>query len=170
MSAGLMCAMWSSTVTDRDVCTRCTLQAAKTSNPTSDNRRNTMHCSTYGGMRKTYRDRGLWTRDPGQSLMFVNPEGSLMRATGSVIRNLFVISTFIAPFAYAQERGAAQAADQAVPADLKPLLAPHRSEMRLVITRYNADRGLLESNYAGQAGAGGNVQSGRGGGGGGGGG
>jgi Bacterial protein of unknown function (DUF885) len=36
-----------------------------------------------------------------------------------------------------------------VPADLRPLLAPHRSEMRLVSLRYNADRSLLGGNYAG---------------------
>lgn len=39
-----------------------------------------------------------------------------------------------------------------VPADLRPLLAPRRSEMRLVTLRYNADRNLLVGNYAGNAG------------------
>jgi hypothetical protein len=39
--------------------------------------------------------------------------------------------------------------DLTVPADLKPLLAPRRSEMRLVAVRYNADRQLLTTNYAG---------------------
>src|SRR5664279_378829 len=40
-------------------------------------------------------------------------------------------------------------AGAAVPADLKPLLAPRVSEMRLVVTRYNADRNTLNANYAG---------------------
>ena len=36
-----------------------------------------------------------------------------------------------------------------VPKDLRPLLTPRQSEMRLVTTRYNADRNLLATNYAG---------------------
>jgi uncharacterized protein DUF885 len=36
-----------------------------------------------------------------------------------------------------------------VPKDLRPLLTPRHSEMKLIITRYNADRNLLISNYAG---------------------
>src|SRR5262249_43556109 len=36
---------------------------------------------------------------------------------------------------------------QAVPSDLKPLLLPRRSEMRLVVARYNQDRTLLGGNY-----------------------
>ena len=44
---------------------------------------------------------------------------------------------------------------QDVPSDLKPLLAPRASEMRLVVVRYTADRGLLNGNYAGGAGRGG---------------
>src|SRR5579862_6327852 len=39
-----------------------------------------------------------------------------------------------------------------VPTDLKPLLAPRHSEMRLVIARYAADRALISANYAGAAG------------------
>jgi uncharacterized protein (DUF885 family) len=39
-----------------------------------------------------------------------------------------------------------------VPADLKPLLAKPVSEMRLVVTRYNADRQTLNTNYAGPGG------------------
>src|SRR5262249_53906841 len=39
-----------------------------------------------------------------------------------------------------------------VPADLKPLLARPVSEMRLVVTRYNADRQTLNANYAGPSG------------------
>jgi Bacterial protein of unknown function (DUF885) len=42
-----------------------------------------------------------------------------------------------------------------VPKDLRPLLAPRHSEMRLVVTRYNADRNLLATNYAGVTNAGG---------------
>src|SRR5689334_5190423 len=43
----------------------------------------------------------------------------------------------------------------AVPKDLRPLLAPRHSEMRLVTTRYNADRNLLVTNYAGVTNTGG---------------
>ena len=49
-----------------------------------------------------------------------------------------------------------------VPADLKPLLAKPVSEMRLVVTRYNADRQTLNANYAGPGGF--NMPGGRGGG------
>lgn len=45
-----------------------------------------------------------------------------------------------------------QAQDQVVPADLKPLLAKPASEMRLVVTRYNADRATLNLNFAGPGG------------------
>jgi hypothetical protein len=41
----------------------------------------------------------------------------------------------------------AQAA-AAVPADLKPLLAPRQSEMRLVLVRYELDRTIISCNYA----------------------
>lgn len=51
------------------------------------------------------------------------------------------------------------AAELPVPSDLRPLLAQHRSEIRLVAARYTADRILLSGNYAG------NVAGGRGGGG-----
>src|SRR5262245_25728189 len=51
--------------------------------------------------------------------------------------------------------------DLTVPSDLRPLLAPHRSEMRLVAVRYTADRQLLTTNYAGTGG--GNRAGGRGG-------
>src|SRR5262249_21989681 len=39
-----------------------------------------------------------------------------------------------------------------VPRDLKPLLAKPASEMRLVVTRYHADRQTLNANYAGPGG------------------
>jgi hypothetical protein len=54
------------------------------------------------------------------------------------------------------------AQDSGVPADLKPLLAKPASEMRLVVTRYNADRQTLNQNFAGPGG----FNMGRGGGGG----
>ena len=41
-----------------------------------------------------------------------------------------------------------------VPVDLRPLLAPRHSEMRMVTLRYGADRALLAGNYAGNAGGG----------------
>ena len=42
----------------------------------------------------------------------------------------------------------APAQDQGVPADLRPLLLPPQSEMRLVVLRYSADRNTLNGNYA----------------------
>jgi len=49
-----------------------------------------------------------------------------------------------------------QAQDQAVPTDLKPLLASPQSEMRMVVQRYTLDRNTLSGNYAnGSAGRGG---------------
>jgi uncharacterized protein (DUF885 family) len=47
------------------------------------------------------------------------------------------------------------AQEQAVPADLKPLLAAARSEMRMVVQRYNLDRSTLSGNYANGSGRGG---------------
>jgi len=44
------------------------------------------------------------------------------------------------------------AQNAAVPQDLQPLLAKPASEMRLVVTRYNADRQTLSANYAGAGG------------------
>ena len=44
---------------------------------------------------------------------------------------------------------------QAAPQDLTPLLAKPTSEMRLVVTRYNADRNTLIGHFAGQSGRGG---------------
>jgi len=45
-------------------------------------------------------------------------------------------------------------ASATVPPDLKPLLASPASEVRLVVTRYQADRALLAGNYAGPSGSG----------------
>ena len=61
-----------------------------------------------------------------------------------------VVSILAAVTAPAQVPGS-----DSVPQDLRPLLAPHRSEMRLVLLRYSADRSLLAGNYAGNAGRGG---------------
>ena len=43
----------------------------------------------------------------------------------------------------------AAAPDQAPPKDLRPLLSPRQSEMRLVTVRYTLDRGTLTGNYLG---------------------
>jgi hypothetical protein len=49
----------------------------------------------------------------------------------------------------AQAPRVAPAVDQPVPRDLRPLLTPRASEMRLVVTRYTLDRGTLSGNYIG---------------------
>jgi hypothetical protein len=54
----------------------------------------------------------------------------------------------------AADRESQQQPSAAVPADLKPLLVGPASEMRLVVTRYQADRNTLAGNYAGPSGAG----------------
>jgi hypothetical protein len=70
-----------------------------------------------------------------------------------------------APVAQGRTGGAApQAATDAVPSDLRPLLSPPQSEMRLVVQRYTLDRSTLEGNYAGAAGGGRGGRGGRGGG------
>ena len=48
-----------------------------------------------------------------------------------------------------EARAQAVRAEQAVPSDLRPLLQPRRSELRLVVTRYHADRALLATNFPG---------------------
>ena len=68
-----------------------------------------------------------------------------------------------APSGIFAERDQTAQPAQAVPADLKPLLAAPVSEMRLVVTRYRADRTTLAGNYAGPSGGGGG-RGGRGGG------
>ena len=64
------------------------------------------------------------------------------------VRRLTIVSVallaFLIPATQAQEAG--------VPSDLKPLLAKPVSEMRLVVTRYNADRQTLNQNFAGPGG------------------
>jgi hypothetical protein len=54
----------------------------------------------------------------------------------------------------AADRESQSQASASVPADLKPLLVGPASEMRLVVTRYQADRTTLAGNYAGPSGAG----------------
>ena len=67
-----------------------------------------------------------------------------------VTRLALVLCTTITSTAIAQA-GPAGVRDS-VPADLRSLLAPHRSEMRLVTLRYSQDRTLLLGNYPGAAG------------------
>lgn len=66
------------------------------------------------------------------------------------------------PSAWLQEasRAAAQSPDT-VPSDLRQLLTPRRSEMRLVSLRYTLDRATLEGNYAGAPGGPGGGRAGR---------
>jgi VWFA-related protein len=79
-----------------------------------------------------------------------------------MVRLALVVVSVMVPVTIAADRDVAAQAVQAVPADLKPLLAGPTSEMRLVVTRYTLDRNTLSGNYAGGSGRGG----GRGGGGG----
>jgi hypothetical protein len=86
----------------------------------------------------------------------------------SIVAPLLLVSIAIAPAAHAQRGrgGPASPADSTVPANLRSLLAPKRSEMRLVIQRYANDRTLLAGNYAGSQpaqGGGGRGAGGRGG-------
>ena len=60
--------------------------------------------------------------------------------------------TIVAAALIALAIGGVQAQDTGVPADLKPLLAKPASELRLVVTRYNADRLTLNQNFAGPGG------------------
>ena len=55
------------------------------------------------------------------------------------------------------------AQEQAVPTDLRPLLAAPQSEMRMVVQRYTLDRATLSGNYANGAARGGGGGRGRGG-------
>lgn len=60
--------------------------------------------------------------------------------------------TIVAATLFALSIPTLQAQDRTVPTDLRPLLAKPASEMRLVVTRYTADRGELNRNYAGRGG------------------
>ncbi|MCX6539757.1 MAG: DUF885 family protein [Acidobacteria bacterium] len=70
-----------------------------------------------------------------------------------------IVAILAGPFAarsVAQQGTSTQAPEtQAVPADLRPLLAAPDSEMRLVTQRYTLDRATLSGNYAGGGRAGG---------------
>jgi hypothetical protein len=67
-----------------------------------------------------------------------------------VTRLALVLCTTVTSAALAQA-GPAGVRDT-IPADLRPLLAPHRSEIRLVTLRYSQDRNLLVGNYPGAGG------------------
>ena len=74
------------------------------------------------------------------------------RRVSLAVAALFLVLTF---------RPLAQ--EQAVPGDLKPLLAAPQSEMRMVVQRYTLDRQTLSGNYANGAARGGRGGRGRGG-------
>src|SRR6187401_2034766 len=71
-------------------------------------------------------------------------------------------ASVLLPMGVAADRAPALTQAPGVPSDLKPLLAAPASEMRLVVTRYNADRSTLIGDYAGRANAGARGQGGRG--------
>ena len=64
-------------------------------------------------------------------------------ATGLMIAAIVITATVVMAF------GQTATPDAGVPKDLRPLLTPRHSEMKLVVTRYSEDRNLLASNYAG---------------------
>lgn len=71
----------------------------------------------------------------------------------SAARFGFLLATLVsAAIGPAGAQDSTTAAPPAVPSDLRPLLTPRRSETRLVVVRYNADRALLAGNYAGNTG------------------
>src|SRR3954463_5701515 len=85
-----------------------------------------------------------------------------MRLSNLAITPVVVLALSFAPAMGGAQRGRGgptAPADSTVPADLRSLLAPRRSEMRLVIQRYANDHTLLGGNYAaaqpGQGGRGG---------------
>ena len=88
----------------------------------------------------------------------------MRRITLPAVAGVAVTLLFALPATVIHSR--AQAPQQAVPQDLTPLLAKPTSEMRLVVTRYNADRSTLIGHFAGQSGRGGGGGGGRAGGGG----
>src|SRR6186713_278267 len=83
----------------------------------------------------------------------------MRRLTPPAILAFAVVLLFALPAEIIESRAQAPQA-QAVPQDLTPLLAVPTSEMRLVVTRYNADRGTLIGHFAGQAGRGGGAAAG----------
>lgn len=64
------------------------------------------------------------------------------------VRRLTIVAAALLAFVIP----ATQAQETSVPSDLKPLLAKPASEMRLVVTRYTADRQTLNQNFAGPGG------------------
>ena len=70
------------------------------------------------------------------------------------VASCLLVALPVARRAHAQARGPAAPVDRTVPRELTSLLTPRRSEMRLVVTRYQADRVLLSGNYAGAVPAG----------------
>src|SRR5262245_37837578 len=76
---------------------------------------------------------------------------SFLREGDSVTR-LTRFPVIVTGLAVAVLAAGVHAQNDAVPADLKPLLAKPASEMRLIVTRYTADRQTLNANYAGPGG------------------
>ena len=74
-----------------------------------------------------------------------------MRRRGMVLLSACVLAASVAVVASSRQVPAppASAANQGAPKDLRPLLAPRQSEMRLVALRYTLDRGTLSGNYLG---------------------
>jgi hypothetical protein len=71
-----------------------------------------------------------------------------------MLARVVIAGSLMVPVTVAADRESQQQPSLIVPPDLKPLLAAPASEMRLVVTRYQADRGALAGNYAGPSGAG----------------
>jgi hypothetical protein len=85
-----------------------------------------------------------------------------MHCLKRIVLAALMAAALAATAASQQNPGVPQAVAPGVPNDLRPLLAPRRSEMRLVTTRYTADRNLLTTNFAGSASGGGRGGGGRG--------
>jgi hypothetical protein len=80
--------------------------------------------------------------------MSSRPNGAFLVA-GLVSVSLVSIVAQQRPTAPADQPGRQAGADEGVPADLRPLLQPRQSELRLVVQYYNADRTTLSGNYQG---------------------
>ena len=90
--------------------------------------------------------RRLLTETSGASRQYSDER--LQEIFTMTVRRLLIVAAALLAFAIP----AMQAQEAGVPSDLKPLLAKPVSEMRLVVTRYNADRQALNQNYAGPGG------------------
>jgi enterochelin esterase family protein len=90
------------------------------------------HSQKHGGAILPDMMRWLWRDQPAST----DPNDAKERA-------------FNTPPSRSQGPAPAAPADTRVPADLRPLLAPRQSEMRLVVQRYTLDRTLLAGNYQG---------------------